>query len=266
MFKIFSAILVCASSLQCVQKQKLPQELGAILKSSHRSEQSKARDKYRNPEKTLQFFEVEPGMDVVEVSPGGGWYTEILAPYVDGTLYVAAFDDQSSREYYRKTNKKLKDKINKHRDIFGDVKYTVLEMPSKIGPIAPASSVDRVLTFRNVHNWDKAGKAKEVFKEFYRVLKDGGILGVVEHRASKKSPKSNDKTSGYMYETEVIALAKAAGFRLQAKSEINANPRDTAIHPKGVWTLPPRLALGEKNRDKYLKIGESDRMTLKFVK
>lgn len=251
----------------CAQKQEKEVTLESVVSSSHRSAEDRARDVYRNPVKTLEFFDVEPGMTVVEVSPGKGWYTEILGPYLkEGKLYLAAFDDNSEREYFRNTNKTLKEKIESNKNLYGDIEFTVFELPNTVGPIAPADSADRVLTFRNVHNWTKAGKAEEAFKEFYRVLKKGGVLGVVEHRANAKSKKDPKSESGYMRTEEVIALAKKAGFTLADQSEINANPKDTTNHPEGVWTLPPVLRLKDKDQAKYMAIGESDRMTLKFVK
>ncbi len=266
MKNILMSLFFIIFSIQCAQKTERPSSLNSVVKGEHRSSENRQRDQYRHPIETLQFFEVEPEMTVVEVSPGKGWYTEILAPYLQGKLYLAAFDDNSEREYFRNANKALKENVNKNKEIYGDIEYRVFEMPGKIGPIAPANSVDRVLTFRNVHNWMKSGKAEEAFKEFYRVLKKGGMLGVVEHRASAQSKKDPNAESGYVHLEQVKKLAKQAGFQFVASSEINANPKDTARHPKGVWTLPPVLRLGDKDKDKYLKVGESDRMTLKFVK
>lgn len=266
MFKLLVGLLIIFPSLQCAQKAQKKKSLEAVVAGAHRSEESRKRDPFRHPVETLRFFDVRPEMSVIEVSPGSGWYTEIIGPYLTGKFYLAAFSDDSEREYFRNANKKLKEKMAENQDLYGDIAFTVLEMPDKIGPLAPRASVDRVLTFRNVHNWMKAGKAEAVFKEFHRVLKEGGILGVVEHRAGAKSKRDSKAESGYVHTQQVIDLAKAAGFTLLEKSEINANPKDTAEHPKGVWTLPPRLALEDKDKQKYTDIGESDRMTLKFVK
>ena len=138
--------------------------------------------------------------------------------------------------------------------------------PPEFLQIAPEGSADRVLTFRNVHNWMKQGQAASVFAAMYKALKPGGILGVVEHRNSAAKPQDERAASGYVSEDYVIALARNAGFEFLGKSEINANPKDSKDYPKGVWTLPPSLMLKEKDKKKYLAIGESDRMTIKFMK
>lgn len=242
--------------------------LEAAIKGDHRSSENKARDQYRHPQETLSFFEVEPTMHVVEISPGSGWYTEILAPYLkdQGQLTLAIFSDESKVDYRRRLNKTLKEKIKSNPEVYGDVKFTTFDAPETMGPVAPENSADRVLTFRNVHNWISEGQAEAAFQAFYKALKPGGILGVVEHRAPANKKQDPKAKSGYVKEDLVIQLAEKAGFELVAKSEVNANPKDTADHPKGVWTLPPSLRLGEKSKDKYSQIGESDRMTLKFKK
>jgi len=278
MLKILCSLFFIFTLAQCAEKstQDAVKEialkgsptmsLAAAVANPKRSASDRARDIYRHPLKTLRFFDVQPEMTVVEVSPGSGWYTDIIAPALKGKLYLAIFDDNDEREYFRNINKVLKKKISENKTQYGNIEYTVLAVPQKIGPIAPANSADRVLTFRNVHNWMKAGKAQEVFKEFYRVLKKGGVLGVVEHRANPKTKKDPKAVSGYVHTEQVLELAKAAGFKLLESSEINANTKDSTVHPKGVWTLPPRYRLGDKDKAKYTKIGESDRMTLKFVK
>lgn len=259
-----SLFLISCSTVIATDNNTLQQ----AINGEHRSAQHKSRDQYRHPEQTLTFFEVEPNMSVVEVWPGGkGWYTEILAPLLkdSGTYYAAQFSANSGTPYFTKNLKKFSDKINAKPEIYGKTIISTLQPPNHLD-IAPKNSVDRVLTFRNVHNWMKNDQADIVFKAMFDALKTGGILGVVEHRAlagSKQDPKA---ISGYVTEKHVIALAEKAGFKLVAKSEINANPKDTTIHSKGVWTLPPSLRLKEKDREKYLAIGESDRMTLKFVK
>jgi len=238
------------------------------INGDHRSELNKSRDQYRHPLQTLTFFEVEPSMTVVEIWPGGtGWYTEILAPLLkeNGTFYAAHYSAHSGIPYFTKNLNKFNNKINANPEVYGKTIVSTLQPPKSI-KIAPNNSVDRVLTFRNVHNWMKNGQAEIIFKAMFDVLKVGGILGVVEHRALAGSTQDPKALSGYVTEAYVIDLAEKAGFTLVAKSEINANPKDTTLHPKGVWTLPPSLRLKQQDREKYLAIGESDRMTLKFVK
>lgn len=262
LFALFSTYLISCSHSPCKNSSPSLQE---IVQGKHRTPEFKKRDLFRHPVETLKFFDVQPHMTVVEISPGAGWYTEILAPYLSkGHLYLAAFDSNSSVQYFKKTNKKLTTLVDKLQPLSGKIEYTTFELPKIIGPVAPANSADRVLTFRNVHNWTKQGKAKEAFMEFFRVLKPGGYLGVVEHRENPKAKYDPKGSNGYVHEKEVLKLAKMAGFRLVAKSEINANPKDTKDHPNGVWTLPP--VLRSKDKAKYSKIGESDRMTLKFQK
>lgn len=244
-------------------------EIDAAVAAPTRTEENVARDKYRHPAETLRFFGVEPDMTVVEIWPGGGWYTEVLAPLLakDGQLYVAVFSDKAEGQpaYRARLNKSLRAKFKESPEIYAGVKITHLHIPGET-EIAPANSADRVLTFRNVHNWLAAGEAGEVFKAFFAALKPGGMLGVTEHRAKPGTSLDVMKKSGYVTEEKVIELARGAGFELVKQSEINANAKDTADHPEGVWTLPPSLRLGEKDREKYLAIGESDRMTLLFRK
>ncbi len=234
----------------------------------HRPAEHIERNQYRNPEETLLFFEVRPDQTVVEVWPGGaGWYSEILAPLLreEGEFYAAQFPPDSSIDFYTRNLRKYHEKLTKHPEVYSRVQVTHL-WPPKYTEIAPEGSADRVLTFRNVHNWAKADKTELYFEAFFKALKPGGLLGVVEHRAPEGRSLAEQIESGYMTEDYVIRKAENAGFRLVERSEINANPDDDAGHPEGVWTLPPTLRLGEKNRQKYLEIGESDRMTLKFVK
>ena len=240
-----------------------------LLTAGHRSEKNKQRDQYRHPQETLEFFGIKPGMTVVEIAPGGGWYTEILSPLLgpNGTLYAAHFDPNSEVEYYRNGRAKFERKMDVESDVYGNVEITTFQPPEMLD-IAPAGSADAVVTFRNVHNWLRGGREATVdsFKAMHKALKPGGVLGVVEHRLPESQQQDEKASSGYMHQQFVIDVAQDAGFKLVASSEINANPKDTANHPKGVWTLPPSLRLGEENQDKYLEIGESDRMTLKFVK
>lgn len=242
-------------------------KLSKISSGEHRSEKNKTRNTYRNPVETLSFFEVKPNMKVAEISPGGGWYTEILGPYLkkDGELYLAIFSDKSEKSYAPRLNKQIRE-LTAKKDLFGKVHFTTMESPKVIGPIAPDNSMDRVLTFRNLHNWMKDEKVIEAMMSFYKALKPGGVLGIVEHRASNKSKQDPKAMNGYVREDYVIELAESLGFEFIAKSEVNANYNDTADHPEGVWTLPPSMRLKDKNRAKYLAIGESDRMTLMFRK
>lgn len=246
-----------------------PGTIAQAVAGEHRAPENRARDRYRHPVETLQFFGVEPGQTVVEIWPGGGWYTEILAPLLhdNGQFYAAVFSDKAENQpgYRARLNKSLRDKFAAHPEIYGEVKITHLHIPGETA-ITPAGTADRVLTFRNVHNWLAGGYAQEVFDAFFLALKPGGLLGVVEHRAKPGTGLDAMIKSGYVTEDKVIELASNAGFELIAKSDINANPKDTADHPQGVWTLPPSLRLGEQDKEKYLAIGESDRMTLLFRK
>ena len=263
-----SLLSLLASCSQFSGKKSSYKKLNKAISSDHRLEKNKLRDNYRHPFETLKFFGVKPHHKVLEISPGGGWYTEILGPYLKkkGELVLAIYDDNAKRELYPRLNKMLKNKILNNPDKFGKVSYSTLHAPNKIFDLAPDNSMDRVLTFRNVHNWMKYGGVNEVFEKMYKALKPGGILGIVEHRekfTKKQDPKA---LNGYVREDYVIKLAQKVGFEFIAKSEVNANYNDTKNHPKGVWTLPPSLRLKSKSREKYLAIGESDRMTIMFRK
>ena len=242
--------------------------LASAIAGSWRDPKNVARDQYRHPRETLAFFDVQPTHTVIEITPGAGWYTEILAPYLrDGGRYVAAVVDpaqaaERSRDYYAKTRSEYEAKLATAPAQYD--RTAIVAYDPKAPVFGPAGSADRVLTFRNVHNWRSAGQAEGMFKAFHTVLKPGGVLGVVEHRAKGDVPA--DDKSGYVGEAQVISMAQAAGFTLEEKSEINANPRDTKDHPNGVWTLPPVNRHDAEDNAKYQAIGESDRMTLRFVK
>ena len=239
-----------------------------MLAGDHRSDENRARDKYRHPKETLQFFGFRQDMAVMEVSPGGGgWYTEVLAPTLreKGEYIAAAWDPNSTSEYAKKNSKKYADKLASRPELYDRAKVTALQAPNALKPV-PDGSVDMVLTFRNIHGWMGDDAADAMFKAMYAALKPGGILGVVEHRAKADKPQDPKAESGYVREDYAIAMIEKAGFKLIGKSEVNANPKDTADHPKGVWTLPPTLQGGDVDRDKYLAIGESDRFTLRFRK
>jgi predicted methyltransferase len=241
--------------------------LKAAIASKDRTPANIARDGARHPYETLSFFGIKPTMTVVELVPGGGWYTEILAPYLSksGKLIAAGESPKSGNEGARRYADNFTKKLAANPVVFAKVQRGIFEPPREYNFAAPGS-VDMVVTFRNIHNWTGAGddKVAEIFKNVHTALKPGGIFGVVDHRMPAAKPV--DPKSGYLHEASVIKMIEAAGFKLVAKSEINANPKDTADHVKGVWTLPPVLANGDLDREKYLAIGESDRMTLKFVK
>ncbi|MES2320428.1 MAG: methyltransferase [Pseudomonadota bacterium] len=241
--------------------------LKAAIASKDRTPANVARDGARHPYETLSFFGIKPGMTVVELSPGGGWYTEILAPYLraKGKLIAAGESPESTNTGAKKYADNLTKKLASNAAIFDKVQRGVFEPPRAYNFAAPGS-VDMVVTFRNIHNWTGEGdaKVKEIFKSVHTALKPGGVFGVVDHRMPASKPVKAD--SGYLHEADVIKMIESAGFKLVAKSEINANPKDTADHNKGVWSLPPVLANKDVDREKYLAIGESDRMTLKFVK
>jgi predicted methyltransferase len=231
--------------------------LQAAIAGPQRSEANKARDKYRHPLETLTFFGIKPEMTVVEIWPGGGWFTEILAPFLKGhgKLYEAVAGGAGAKAF--------EEKLKADPAVYGEVIVTALQPPSETG-IAPAGTADMILTFRNVHDWLPHGNAGDYFKAFYRALKPGGILGITDHRADPSQPQDPNAKNGYVRQDYMIQLAEQAGFKLIGTSEINANLKDQRDHP--VWNLPPTLRLGQTDRAKYLAIGESDRMTLKFTK
>lgn len=242
--------------------------LETAVKSDFRQAKNTARDEYRHPEQTLSFFDIKPSDTVIELWPGGGWYAEIIAPYLakEGHYIAGNFDthpaDEKARNGYRpKVGKKFEKWLKDNKAALGAATTVTFDPPNYYAMGADGSA-DAVLTFRNLHNWAMKGYLEPVFESAYKVLKHGGTFGIVEHRGK---PDMDAKT-GYMDQTKVIELAKKAGFTFVASSEVNANPKDSKDYPKGVWTLPPRLALDEQDKEKYLAIGESDRMTLKFVK
>jgi len=247
--------------------------IDAALAGSHRSDANKARDRYRHPKETLEFFGLRPEMTVVEIWPGGGWYTEVLAPVLRerGKLYVAQYGSKPPFPYQQREMDTLAAKMRANPDLYRAVTPTALNFFTNELAIAPPGSVDLVVTFRNVHNWFQEGygppnAADLAFKSMFTALKPGGMLGVVDHRWPDPATEDPRAKSGYVSEQRVIQLAEAAGFELAGRSNVNRNPLDTHDYPEGVWTLPPDLALGERDREKYLAIGESDRFTLKFVK
>ena len=238
----------------------------AALNGAHRSQQSAARDEFRHPRKTLEFFGLREGLTVVELSPGGGWYTEVLAPLMadDGTYY-AAHGSVNGSAYARRSLGGYLTKLGNNDATYSNVVITELSPPDALD-IAPENSADLVLAFRNIHSWMRGDALPDVLAQVFTTLKPGGVFGVVQHRGRDGISVDEMKNTGYVTEEHVIAAAEAAGLALEARSEINANPADPADHEKGVWTLPPSLRNGDKDRERYMAIGESDRMTLKFVK
>ncbi len=230
----------------------------AAVAATSRTPANMARDPFRHPAETLAFFELAPDETVLEYSPGGGgWYTEILAPLTagHGTLYAA----QAKGGGFDTLGKKLA----ADPATYGHVK--LIEWPAATASVADGS-VDTIVTFRNIHNMVMNGSAEANFKRFFDLLKPSGTLGIVDHRLPEDRDGALEKTSGYLKVSTVRALAEQAGFVLEAQSEVNANPKDSADWPNGVWTLPPSFRLGDVDRAKYAAIGESDRMTLRFRK
>lgn len=245
----------------------ISQALQNAISGEHRSEKNKARDQYRNPAATLEFFGVNPESSVVELWPGGGWYAEILAPFLKdkGTYYAANFGDAKEPAYRVRLNNALNEKFAANPALYGTPKVTGLNPPGQT-LIAPSNSVDFVLSFRNAHSFLNSGNEEDVYEAAFNALKPGGIYGVVSHRADASADAAEQAKKGYVSEEHVIAAATKVGFELAGRSEVNANPKDTKDYADGVWTLPPSLRLKEVDKDKYMAIGESDRMTLKFMK
>lgn len=259
----FAAVLTAPAlaAMDAATETKLKVALAGV----QRSDANKARDVYRHPLETLKFFGLNENMKVMEIWPSNGWYTEILAPVLKQN-YIAAHWDPERSEGMKKAVDSYKDFLTKNETLFGNPEVAVLMPQSgKMTPVPPGS-VDMVLTFRNIHNWMGNDSAEAMFKVFYDSLKPGGYLGVVEHRAKTDQPQDPKAASGYVREDFAQTLAEKAGFKLVAKSEVNANPKDTKDYPKGVWTLPPNYREGDTDRDKYTAIGESDRFTHLYQK
>lgn len=235
----------------------------------HRSDKNKHRNQYRHPVSTLAFFGLKPSMTVLEIAPGGGWYTEVLAPAMRDTgVYIAGSYDVEVKDqpkYRYRQHEALLKQIEEQPDLYGQIQVATYSPPDS-RDLWKADSVDMVLTFRSSHGWTRTGIIDDVYADFFKVLKPGGTLGVVQHRAPETGDAVEWAKKGYVPESRIVAAAEKAGFKLAAKSELNANPMDLKDHDEGVWRLPPTLGLGDKDREKYLAIGESDRMTLKFVK
>lgn len=248
---------------------ELIEKLETVKQGEHRSEKNIARNQYRHPIETLAFFGLTPTMTVLEIAPGGGWYLEILAPALKNSgEYIAGSYDVSVEgqpKYRYRQHAKLLKQIEEQPELYGDIQVAAYSPPQS-RELWQKNSVDMVLTFRSSHGWTRAGLLDDVYSDFFKVLKSGGILGVVQHRAPEEGDAIEWAKKGYVAESHIVAAAEKAGFVLDGTSEINANPKDLKDHAEGVWRLPPTLALGDQDREKYLEIGESDRMTLRFKK
>jgi len=250
----------------------IPAYLQNAVDSPYRTVENKQRDQFRHPAQTLHFFGLQPDMQVLEVWPARGWYTEILAPVVKerGQLSLAVFKHNDGsltgerKVFWAKLASRLDQDIRNNPNHFGPVTSFEFDPPGLM--LGQVKRFDMILSFRNSHIWNEEGYLLDVFRSFFDALKPGGVLGLVEHRAARLSEITSRAGEGYLDEFYVISVAKQAGFVLAASSEINANPLDSKNHPKGVYALPPTLAMGQQDRAKYLAIGESDRMTLRFVK
>ena len=259
-------LLAAASLAACAPAPISQYDAGTLLSGPQRSPGNVARDPYRHPAETLAFFGIRGDSKVVEILPGsGGYYMEILAPFLrDKGLYVAANRDELAAPQYLADHQKLLARLQAEPALYG--KVLVTKFNGDRHEIAPPGSADFVLTFRNLHNWIERGEAEAALRAFHKALKSGGVLGVVDHRGRTDLTQEAQMKSGYVREDYAIRLIERAGFVLAASSGVNDNPKDTKDYPEGVWTLPPTLRMKDKDRDKYLAIGESDRMTLKFTK
>jgi predicted methyltransferase len=272
------AIGLMAAAASWASDLPIEARIERAMLGDHRSEANMTRNRYRHPVGTLTFLGLQDGMNVMEIWPGGGWYTEVLAPVMrhHGQFIVAAYDtDVPDQPPYRyRLQMELLDKFAARPDVYDQVAIVPFSPPDSAS-LGAAGSLDLILTFRNTHGWIGDGIADKVFAEFARVLKPGGILGVVQHRAAADADPLKSAETGYVSEAAVIELARKAGLYLEARSEVNSNPADSRDHEGGVWTLPPGFALCEEIEDqtelqacqaKYRAIGESDRMTLRFRK
>jgi predicted methyltransferase len=242
--------------------------LAALVASPHRVPGNKDRDGSRHPIETLTFFGVQPTQTVVEIGPGNGWYTELLAPLLanHGKLIVAGPDaKEPAGKMSTVSGHRLDQFLAKSPELFGKVERVNLTSADKL-KLGPDGSADLVIAMRELHNWQRDGELDKYLAAIHAVLKPGGTFGVEAHRAQPGTKGEDTAATGYLAEQWVIDRVTAAGFTLAGKSEINANPKDTKDYPKGVWTLPPNYREGDKDKAKYTAIGESDRMTLKFTK
>ncbi|MDA8621095.1 methyltransferase [Psychrosphaera sp.] len=270
---LVSAVLGSAYSAQAsVNGNGIEEAIIPILSGDHRSEENKARDDFRHPQRVIGFYEIKPSDTVLEVWPGNGWYSEILGPYLkaEGQLVAATFgiNNENSKDkrlaFWSKIATEYREKMA-DEELYGNVIFTEFEPPERLD-VAEVDSIDKALIIRSLHIWDEVGQMQQGLQSVFKALKPGGLLGIIQHRSTQLSDFSSSAPEGYLAENYVIQAAENAGFKLVESSDINSNPKDTKDYPKGVYTLPPTLAMGALDQDKYLAIGESDRMTLKFVK
>lgn len=266
-----------APAAEQLSGEQIVARVQAVLAADHRSEDNRARDRYRHPAETLAFFGWQPHMAIAEIWPAGGWYTEILAPLTraQGQYFAAGFSMTADRtpQWRKDYQQQYADMLEASPGLYDHIVMTELAIPER-PTFAPPGSLDMVLTFRNVHNWVNGDYAADMFAAMFRALKPGGVLGLVEHRAAPATPRELVPDQGYMTEAQVIELATEAGFVLEAKCEINANPDDSRDHPAGVWSLPPSYrgcrGMAESDQqacvERFRPIGESDRMTLRLRK
>jgi len=267
LFQFILATLVSITLSTSIMAGDFSAELDKVLQGSHREAKNVTRDIYRHPKETLMVLGLEQNMKVLEILPGRGWYTEILAPLLQdsGELTVASFGDTHPTKYLRNIHIDFMKKMNADTNTYGKVETVVFNKSGYLADI-PDNSMDMVVTFRNTHNWIRFGGIEDIYAAFNRVLIPGGILGVVQHRADKGGDAKVTAEKGYVPESYLINLVEDAGFELVKKSDINANLADSKDYPEGVWSLPPTYREKDKDRDRYTAIGESDRMTLKFIK
>ena len=258
--------LLAAGCTTTSSRQATLQALNGVLAGNQRSAENRARDRYRHPRETLLFFGIRPETRVLEVWPEPGWYTEVIAPLVRarGKYYAAVIAPDAASRNITARLASYRNELSSRPDLYDRVE--VVTFPTDGSDAVPPNSVDMVVTFRNIHDWMARGQAARAFATMYRALKPGGVLGVVEHRGIPGAPQDPQAKSGYVDEDYAVKLIEAQGFKLEATSQINANPRDSKDYEQGVWTLPPTFRLGDRDRDQYAAIGESDRFTLKFVK
>jgi predicted methyltransferase len=259
------AAAIDAQSGTAAQRLTPDPALAKVVADPNRSANDVARDRYRHPAEELTFFGLKPNMTVVEIWPGSGYWTQILGPYLKGSgHYYAAVPVKRESNEEDAATVKWRTHLEQQQDRYGTI--TVTGLGKGHYDVAPAGSVDLIVTFRNFHNWMEEGYADEALTGLYNVLKPGGVLGIEDHRGRNDRPQDLQAKSGYVRQDYTIKAARRAGFEFVGASEINANPKDTKEYPEGVWTLPPTLTLGDKDREKYLAIGEADNFVLKFRK